>query len=101
MKNEAQIRRITHYENILDRAEKAVRGLEAAILEFGAVSDGVRELERYYTGKTWRKDHDDDEAGRLPADLKRGVLSEDAVYDLLGGYDRLARIVKDPEAVDE
>ena len=30
--------------------------------------------------------HDDfeaDEEGKLPADLKRGVLSEDAVYDLI------------------
>ena len=29
------------------------------------------------------KDFEDDEKGKLPHDLKRGVLSEDAVYDLL------------------
>ena len=29
------------------------------------------------------KDFEDDEAGKLPQDLKRGVLSEDAVYDLI------------------
>ena len=29
------------------------------------------------------KDYEADEAGKLPADLKRGVLSEDALFDLL------------------
>ena len=29
------------------------------------------------------QDFEDDEAGKIPRDLKRGVLSEDAVYDLL------------------
>ena len=29
------------------------------------------------------KDYEADEAGELPKDLKRGVLSEDAVYDLI------------------
>ena len=29
------------------------------------------------------KDYEDDEAGKLPSDLKRGVLSEDLVYDLI------------------
>ena len=29
------------------------------------------------------KDYEDDEAGRLPEGLARGVLSEDAVYNLL------------------
>ena len=28
-------------------------------------------------------DFEADEEGRIPADLKRGVLSEDAVYDLM------------------
>ena len=32
-----------------------------------------------------------DEAGLLPPDLKRGVLSEDGVYDLLSEYDTLKK----------
>ena len=43
----------------------------------------MRELAGYYSGEDWRKDFEDDEAGRLPADLKRGVLSEDTVYNVL------------------
>ena len=40
-------------------------------------------LLRYYEGGQWRKDYELDEQGLLPRDLKRGVLSEDAVYNLL------------------
>ncbi len=40
-------------------------------------------LEAYYSGGVWRQDYDDDCAGKIPCELKRGVLSEDAVYDLL------------------
>ena len=40
-------------------------------------------LEEYYTSGEWRSDYEADEAGLLPSDLKRGVLSQDGVYDLL------------------
>lgn len=40
-------------------------------------------LEAYYTGEDWRFDFGLDEAGLLPANLKRGVLSEDGIYNLL------------------
>ncbi|MCR5094873.1 MAG: DUF4298 domain-containing protein [Lachnospiraceae bacterium] len=48
----------------------------------GTAEDTGR-LEAYYTGKDWRYDFELDEAGLLPANLKRGVLSEDGIYDLL------------------
>ena len=47
------------------------------------------ELAAYYSGPQWRRDYEDDSAGKFPKDLKRGVLSEDAVYDLLTEHDRL------------
>ena len=40
-------------------------------------------LTDYYEGPMWRKDFETDEAGNLPKELKRGVLSEDAVFNLL------------------
>lgn len=40
-------------------------------------------LSEYYTSALWKQDFADDEAGLLPQDLKRGVLSEDGVYNLL------------------
>lgn len=40
-------------------------------------------LVRYYEGGKWLQDYSLDERGLLPQTLKRGVLSEDGVYNLL------------------
>ena len=78
-----QIERITYREQILDEATKAVSSLSEALEKYSAVQDKLQELIAYYSSKQWRQDFDDDSAGRIPRDLKRGVLSEDAVYNLL------------------
>ena len=44
------------------------------------------ELTSYYENGQWLKDFESDERGELPKDLKRGVLSEDGVYDLLSEF---------------
>ena len=49
--------------------------------------DAARKLEAYYTGGVWLGDYEADEKGAWPADLKRGVLSQDAVYDLLSALE--------------
>ena len=40
-------------------------------------------LKDYYEGPLWKEDYTADERGELPEDLIRGVLSQDALYDLL------------------
>ena len=40
-------------------------------------------LKEYYESGLWLSDYEADERGELPADLKRGVLSEDGLYNLL------------------
>ncbi|MBR3704235.1 MAG: DUF4298 domain-containing protein [Oscillospiraceae bacterium] len=40
-------------------------------------------LLQYYDGGQWLCDYELDEQGGLPHDLKRGVLSQDAVFDFL------------------
>jgi hypothetical protein len=42
-------------------------------------------LDAYYTSGQWKEDYEADERGELPPDMKRGVLSQDALYDLLEG----------------
>ena len=46
-------------------------------------AEDLKVLEKYYTSADWKKDFSLDEAGLLPAGLKRGVLSEDGIYNLL------------------
>lgn len=78
-----QIERITLMEQRLNRALAAARQLETALEAFEAAREDVKALEGYYSSEEWKQDYHDDEAGRLPSDLPRGVLSEDAVWNLL------------------
>ncbi|MCR4919229.1 MAG: DUF4298 domain-containing protein [Prevotella sp.] len=78
-----QTERIREMEQRLDRASAAVMELSAALDSYEAALDGLDQLKSYYGSELWRHDLADDEAGRLPQKLKRGVLSEDAVWNLL------------------
>jgi predicted nuclease with TOPRIM domain len=81
--NKEQIARIRKMERRLDRALAAVKRLTAALDKWEAIQDDITALDEYYSSDLWRKDFEDDEAGLLPADLKRGVLSEDGIWNLL------------------
>ena len=81
--NQDAIERIKEMELIMDRVTKVMGELESKLSEFEALQPDIQRLEKYYTGKAWKSDFKLDEEGKLPTDLKRGVLSEDGVYDLL------------------
>ena len=81
-----RIERITNMESLFDKSEEVVKRLEAAIKDFSEIEHDIAKLEAYYNSPQWRKDFEADEAGKLPADLKRGVLSEDGIYDVLSGH---------------
>jgi hypothetical protein len=51
-----------------------------------AIKEDVAELSKYYGSELWKLDFAADKAGKLPPDLKRGVLSEDGVWNLLSDY---------------
>lgn len=84
-----QIERIVRMERALDEGAEALETLEAALDRYAAAQAGLAELRAYYEDGRWMEDFTSDAAGRLPRDLKRGVLSEDAVYDLLTDNNRL------------
>ena len=76
VENRTNTERIRYYEELMGKAEQALCAAEQA-------AELLRELAAYYTGPKWKEDFAADEAGQLPADLKRGVLSEDGIYNLL------------------
>ena len=80
------IERIRHFEQLLDTAAPVLKDLEAALDRFDYIQEDVQELAAYYGSESWHADLAEDEAGRLPADLKRGVLSEDGIYDVLSEH---------------
>ena len=81
-----QIERIQYYESLMDKVAPALENLEEALDAFDGIQDDVKELAAYYDDDAWREDFEADEAGRLPLDLKRGVLSEDGLYDVLSSH---------------
>lgn len=74
MKNN-RIQRIEAMERLLDQV--------LAADSLNQVEEHLNILHNYYFGLLWREDYAADEAGLLPADLKRGVLSQDTLYNLL------------------
>lgn len=84
-----QLERITQMEQALDDSAGAVAALSAALRQYRAVRGRLQALTEYYESGLWLRDYEDDCAGALPAGLKRGVLSQDAVYNLLSDHDRL------------
>ena len=81
------IDRIRQMEACLDALQAAAEKNPAAIRENPELQELLRMLTEYYDGGQWLRDFSLDEAGLLPRDLKRGVLSEDAVYNLLAGLE--------------
>ena len=88
-----RVERITHMESLLDKSTEAIARLEQALEDFAALQPDIAELEAYYTSPQWHKDFEADEAGKLPKDLKRGVLSEDGIGNVLDDYKRLKEVV--------
>ena len=66
-----RVERIRRMEDIFDRYRES-RDPEL-----------LGQLLDYYQGGRWLSDYEADERGALPADLKRGVLSQDGIWNLL------------------
>lgn len=67
----------------MEESSLAVKELSLALSKYEAVEKKYYALLAYYGSGRWMKDFEDDKKGKLPASLKRGVLSEDGVYDLI------------------
>jgi hypothetical protein len=78
-----QTERIRQMEQRLNRASAAVMEMSAALEIYIEAQESVTILNEYYGSEDWKSDFAADEAGLLPSGLKRGVLSEDAVWNML------------------
>lgn len=90
-----QTGRIKEMELRMDRASAAVMEFSAALDKFEAIKDDIARLDAYYGSSDWHRDFDDDQAGLLPEGLRRGVLSEDGLWNLLSDYRELTSRLKD------
>lgn len=97
--NEYTIQRIVAMEAAFDRTALAVQMLEAALDTYETVKVEIDRLTDYLESGAWREDFEADEADLVPGDLKRGVLSEDGLYNLLADIVRVNEHLQ--ELVDE
>ena len=78
--------RVREMEEVFDRALALLKREKKTARAEKELAAAVNSLKAYYESPQWREDFEADEAGRFPKDLKRGVLSEDGIYNLLDDY---------------
>lgn len=77
------IQRIQQMEQDFDAVLAMRAQAPDTCLEYPEVREALQRLIAYQESGLWLQDYDRDSRGELPRDLKRGVLSQDALYDLL------------------
>ena len=87
--------RISHMEEIFDKAEAVLSSLKEALYGYESIEPQLKELEAYYCGPQWLKDTEDDSLGKFPLSLKRGVLSQDGIWNLLSERDELFSVMRE------
>ena len=89
MEQKARIERISLMEDRYDEVTRVLAALEEAVDEYEDFKSEIDALKEYMASGQWKEDYEADEAGQLPSGLKRGVLSQDALYNLLNDADQI------------
>ena len=90
----SRIDRITKNEERLDEISLSVKNLEKALIDFKLSIKKLDSLKKYYGSSNWFKDKEAYENNTIPK-IKAGVLSEDAVWDILDDIDNLIKEMKE------
>lgn len=86
-----RIERIKEMEKSLNASRKAVDELLLAINNYKKQEKQMYKLFHYYESHKWLDDFDAYAEGKIPKNVKAGVLSEDLVYDLLVDHSDLIK----------
>lgn len=76
--NEENMKRIIEMELIFDILQENIDNKNEIIFQ-----NLYKKLVKYYESNDWKEDYHLDELGLLPSDLKRGILSEDGIYNFI------------------
>ncbi len=80
---EQAVDRIKRMEDAFNRVSEAWNRDAQAVRSDAAIMGLIAQLTDYYSSGEWLHDYQLDEAGMIPRDLRRGVLSQDGLYDLI------------------
>lgn len=89
--NKKQLNRIKWMESYLDEAKLTLKELSRILEKYEKIEKKYYKLESYYGSSDWRDDFEADEAGLIPVEIKRGILSEDELYNLIIEHKELMR----------
>lgn len=73
------VSRVREMEERFDRLLKAQKKKKP----YDGIEEDYRILDDYFQSGQWQMDYEADERGLIPKDVKRGVLSQDALYDVM------------------
>ncbi len=76
-------KRIEEMEMIFDESRIIIDELNKAINKYKNNENRLYKLFNYYESTRWLNDFEAYEKGKIAKDIKVGILSEDAIYDLL------------------
>lgn len=86
------VARIKEMDTLFEKLSEAFRDNPDYIPKSGELRSAAKKLHEYLTCGDWLNDYELDEQGLLPPGLKRGVLSEDGLYNLLCDLQELKEV---------
>lgn len=82
-------RRVAQMERAFEELESLVQVMEQYVDRSAAVAPQVAALAEYMESGQWQADYEADEQGLISAKLRRGVLSQDGLWNLLERFDAM------------
>ena len=73
--------RVKRNEKRLDEITESIHGLDKALDKFKKQKSNIKNLNKYYESKTWLEDFDNYDPKKFK-NIKAGVLSEDAIWNM-------------------
>ena len=96
---EGLVERVKKMEDVSKQVDAMLKLLNQGIDRYTQLQYDIELLRHYMDSKQWMEDFEADEAGKLPKDMPRGVLSEDGLFNLLNRVedveDRFLDIVRE------
>ena len=90
-----------NYDNIVELTKiyedhkKLTDKLADVLKDFRDHQKELEKLEKYYYSEDFMRDYDASNKGEIPSEINQGILTEDAIYDLLGDNYYMAREMLD------
>ena len=89
-----RVERIKTMELKYDDVKPKIDIFKQKLDEMKKVYDDMKILSDYYSNQ-WKGDYEADEEGKIPKDLKRGVLGQDTLFDLFTEYSEMGEDMKE------